>query len=87
MLGALLGEGKDLLPLKRLIIDRTEGNPFFMEEIVQALFEERALTRNGTVKLAKSMSEVKVPATVQAVLSSRIDCLPPAEKICCKPWR
>ena len=80
MLGSILGEGKDLLPLKRLIIDRTEGNPFFMEEIVQALFEERALVRNGTVKLAKSMSEVKVPATVQAVLSSRIDRLPPAEK-------
>jgi len=35
-----------------------------MEEIVQALFEQRALTRNGTAKLAKSMSEVKVPATV-----------------------
>ena len=80
MLGSILGEGKDLIPLKRLIIDRTEGNPFFMEEIVQALFEEGALERNGTVKLAKPMSEVKVPATVQAVLSSRIDRLPPAEK-------
>jgi len=51
-----------------------------MEEIVQTLFEERALVRNGTVMLAKSMSEVKVPATVQAVLSSRIDRLAPAEK-------
>ena len=80
MLGSILGEGKDLLPLKRLIIERTEGNPFFMEEIVQALFEEGALARNGTVRLAKAMSEVKVPATVQAVLSSRIDRLPPAEK-------
>jgi class 3 adenylate cyclase/tetratricopeptide (TPR) repeat protein len=80
MLGSILGEGKDLIPLKQLIVDRTEGNPFFMEEIVQALFEERALVRNGAVKLAKSMSEVKVPATVQAVLSSRIDRLPPAEK-------
>jgi class 3 adenylate cyclase len=80
MLGSILGEGKDLIPLKQLIIDRTEGNPFFMEEIVQALFEERALERNGTVKLAKSMSEVRVPASVQAVLSSRIDRLPAAEK-------
>ena len=80
MLDSILGEGKDLLPLKRLIIDRTEGNPFFMEEILQALFEEKALKRNGTVKLAKSMSEVKVPATVQAVISSRIDRLPPSEK-------
>ncbi len=80
MLGSILGEGKDLLPLKRLIIDRTEGNPFFMEEIAQALFEEGALVRNGAVKLAKPMCEVKVPATVQAVLASRIDRLPPAEK-------
>src|SRR5580704_10709637 len=65
MLSALLGDGKDLLPLKRLIIERTEGTPFFMEEMVQALFEDGALQRNGMVKLARSMSAVKVPATVQ----------------------
>ena len=80
MLSALLGDGKDLLPLKRLIIERTEGTPFFMEEIVQALFEDGVLQRNGAVKLAKSMNAVKVPATVQAILASRIDRLPPEEK-------
>ena len=80
MLAALLGEGKDLIPLKRLIIERTDGTPFFMEEIVQALFEDGVLYRNGTVKLAKSMNAVKVPATVQAILASRIDHLPPDEK-------
>src|SRR6202163_1262924 len=80
MLSALLGDGKDLLPLKRVIIERTEGTPFFMEEIVQALFEDDVLQRNGTVKLAKSMNAVKVPATVQAVLAARIDRLPAEEK-------
>jgi class 3 adenylate cyclase/predicted ATPase len=80
MLTALLGDGKDLIPLKRLIIERTEGTPFFMEEIVQALFEDGVLQRNGAVKLAKSMSAVKVPATVQAILASRIDRLPAEEK-------
>jgi len=80
MLSALLGDGKDLIPLKRLIIDRTEGTPFFMEEIVQALFEDGVLQRNGVVKLAKSMNAVKVPATVQAILAARIDRLPPEEK-------
>jgi hypothetical protein len=35
ILSALVGDGKDLIPLKRLIIERTEGTPFFMEEIVQ----------------------------------------------------
>ena len=80
MLTALLGDGKDLIPLKRLIIERTEGTPFFMEEIVQALFEEGVLQRNGTVKLAKPMNAVKVPTTVQAMLASRIDRLPAEEK-------
>jgi class 3 adenylate cyclase/predicted ATPase len=80
MLTALLGDGKDLVPLKPLIIERTEGTPFFMEEMVQALFEEGVLQRNGEVKLVKSMNAVKVPATVQAILASRIDRLPPDEK-------
>jgi tetratricopeptide (TPR) repeat protein len=80
MLSALLGDGKDLIPLKRLIIERTEGTPFFMEEIVQALFEDGVLRRDGAVKLAKSMNTVKIPATVQAILASRIDRLPSDEK-------
>jgi class 3 adenylate cyclase len=80
MLRALLGDGRDLLPLKRVIIEKTEGNPFFMEEIVQALFEQGALLRNGSVKLAKSLSTIQIPSTVQAVLASRIDRLPPEEK-------
>jgi predicted ATPase len=80
MLSALLGDGKDLLPLKRLIIERTEGTPFFLEEIVQSLFEDGVLQRNGTVKLIRSMNAVKVPATVQAVLASRIDRLSAEDK-------
>jgi class 3 adenylate cyclase/tetratricopeptide (TPR) repeat protein len=80
MLSALMGDDQDLVSLKRLIIERTEGTPFFMEEIVQALFADGVLQRNGMVKLAKPMSTVKVPATVQAVLASRIDRLAPAEK-------
>src|SRR6266852_3573402 len=66
--------------LKRLIIERTEGNPFFMEETVQILFDEGALVRNGTVHLTKPLAELKIPPTVQAILASRIDRLPPDEK-------
>ena len=40
MLTALLGDDEGLVRLRRLIIDKTEGNPFFMEEMVQALFEQ-----------------------------------------------
>jgi tetratricopeptide (TPR) repeat protein len=80
MLSALLGDGPDLKPLRRLIIERTEGNPFFMEETVQVLFDEGALARNGTVRLTKSLNELKIPPTVQAILTARIDRLPPDEK-------
>ena len=80
MLSALLGDGAELVPLKRLIIEQTEGNPFFMEEMVQALFDEGALVRNGAVKLAKPLNEIKIPPTVQGILAARIDRLPPAEK-------
>jgi class 3 adenylate cyclase/predicted ATPase len=81
MLAALLGDGQDLIPLKRLIIEKTEGNPLFMEEIYQALIEEGAMVRDGAgVKLAKSLNQLKIPPTVQGILASRIDRLPVGEK-------
>ena len=76
MLSSLLGEAKELAPLKQLIIEKTEGTPFFMEETVQVLLDEGALVRNGTVKLTKPLAELKIPPTVQAILASRIDRLP-----------
>ena len=66
--------------LKRLIIERTEGNPFFMEETVQVLLDEGALVRNGTTRLTKPLGELKIPPTVQAILAARIDRLAPEEK-------
>ena len=80
MLAALLGSSEELAALKRLIVDKTQGNPFFMEEIVQGLFEQGALARNGEVKLAKSLHELTIPSTVQAMLAARIDRLTIEEK-------
>jgi class 3 adenylate cyclase/tetratricopeptide (TPR) repeat protein len=80
MLSALLGDEPELEPLRRIIAERSEGNPFFIEEIIQALFEQGALARNGSIKLSRPLADIKVPATVQAVLASRIDRLPPNEK-------
>jgi class 3 adenylate cyclase/tetratricopeptide (TPR) repeat protein len=77
MLAALLGDGPELTPLKRLIIEKTEGTPFFMEETVHVLLDEGALVRDGTaVKLTKPLAELKIPPTVQAILAARIDRLP-----------
>jgi class 3 adenylate cyclase/tetratricopeptide (TPR) repeat protein len=74
MLSALLGDTPELEALKRTIIERTEGNPFFMEETVQVLLDEGALVRDGaTIKLTKPIGELKIPPTVQGILAARID--------------
>ena len=80
LLGALLGEDAGLQPLRRLIIEKTHGNPFFMEETVQVLLDEGVLVRNGAITLTKPLSELGIPPTVQAILAARIDGLPPDEK-------
>src|SRR6202790_1329486 len=80
LLTALLDDAVELQPLKRLIIERTGGNPFFIEEVVQALFDEGALGRNGVVKVTRSLSQLRLPPTVQGILAARIDRLPAEQK-------
>ena len=81
LLQALLGDDPGLVPLKRLLIERTEGNPFFLEESVRALVETgRLVGEHGAYRPLQSLDSLQVPATVQAVLAARIDRLPPEEK-------
>ena len=71
----------DIEALKRLIIERTEGNPFFMEETVEVLVDDGALVRDGaTLRLTKPLADLKIPPTVRAILAARIDRLSPADK-------
>jgi tetratricopeptide (TPR) repeat protein len=81
LLQALLGDDASLQPLTQLLIARTEGNPFFLEESVRTLVETGVLVgEHGAYSLAQTILTVQVPATVQAVLAARIDRLPPEEK-------
>ena len=81
LLGALLGPDASLEPLKHTLIDRTEGNPFFLEESVRTFVETGALLgERGGYRLARPLPAIQVPATVQAVLAARIDRLPPGDK-------
>jgi class 3 adenylate cyclase len=80
-LHALLGDDPSLTRLKRLLIERTEGNPFFLEESVRTLVETGVLVGEpGAYRLAQPIESLQVPATVQAILAARIDRLPPEEK-------
>jgi class 3 adenylate cyclase/tetratricopeptide (TPR) repeat protein len=77
----LLGDDPRLLPLTQLLIQRTEGNPFFLEESVRTLVEIGALVGEpGAYYVAHALPTMQIPATVQAVLAARIDRLPPEEK-------
>jgi class 3 adenylate cyclase/tetratricopeptide (TPR) repeat protein len=77
LLDALIGGAPALDPLKRLLIARTQGNPFFLEESVRTLVETRVLVGSpGAFQLARSVETIQVPATVQAVVAARIDRLP-----------
>jgi class 3 adenylate cyclase/predicted ATPase len=80
-LDALLGQDPSLVPLKRVLIERTDGNPFFLEESVRTLVETGVLVDEpGAYQLAQRLPTIQVPATVQAVLAARIDRLPAEEK-------
>jgi class 3 adenylate cyclase/predicted ATPase len=80
MLATLLGENAELDPLKRTIIERTQGNPFFIEEMLEALFDQGALARNGVVTITRPLAQVRLPPTVQGILAARIDRQPAEHK-------
>jgi predicted ATPase len=81
LLHALLGDDPSLAPLARLLIARTQGNPFFLEESVRTLMETDVLVGTpGAYRLVQAVPTLQVSATVQAVLAARIDRLPPEEK-------
>jgi class 3 adenylate cyclase len=81
LLQALLGDDASLAPLTQLLIARTVGNPFFLEESVQTLVEAGILVGElGAYRLIQPLQPLQMPATVQAVLAARIDRLPPEDK-------
>jgi adenylate cyclase len=81
LLRDLVGSGASVKALPELIRERTGGNPFFIEEVIQALVEEGSLAgARGAYQLTRSMERVAVPASVQAVLAARIDRLESREK-------
>jgi class 3 adenylate cyclase/tetratricopeptide (TPR) repeat protein len=81
LLDALLGTDAALGPLKRLLVERTEANPLFIEESVRALVETGALAgERGAYRLTRPIEHLKIPATVQAILAARIDRLAPEAK-------
>jgi class 3 adenylate cyclase/predicted ATPase len=81
------GQTPSLQALKQQILKKTEGSPFFMEEVVQTLVEDGTLSgEHGHYQLAPHASThqaftLHLPLTVQGILAARIDRLTPDEKV------
>jgi class 3 adenylate cyclase len=87
MLTAMIGDGVEVRPLKRLIVERTGGNPFFMEETVQVLLDEGALVRDGAaVRITRSLSALKIRPPYRRFSPRASTGCPPAKRIYCRPW-
>ncbi|GGO76179.1 adenylate/guanylate cyclase domain-containing protein [Marinobacterium nitratireducens] len=81
LLDTLLGKDASLAPIRPRIMEQTEGNPFFLEEVVRTLVEEQVLCGvRGQYRLNRRPAALHIPTNVQGVLSARIDRLPLAQK-------
>lgn len=78
---AILGLMPGPDPLVRAVMERAEGNPLFMEEILRTLIDRKILVeRSEAWELAVPMAQVTIPDTVHAVVAARVDALPAREK-------
>ena len=81
LLSDLLGTDASVAALPARIHERTGGNPFFIEEIVQSLVESGSLAgTRGAYRLVIATDALELPGTVQSVLAARLDRLPEREK-------
>ena len=80
MLDALVGTSTELETFKRLLVDKTDGNPFFLEELVQALVETGALSgKPGAYRAVVRFQTSRYRPRLK-LLASRIDRLSPVDK-------
>lgn len=86
LLIALVGDDLALQPLRRLIIEMTHGNPFFIEETVQVLLDESVLVRNGAVRLTRPLGELKIPPPFRRSSPRVSTACRPTRKTCSRPW-
>ena len=74
MVTALLKKGKAATELKQLILNRSSGNPLFMEEITYSLLESGSIHKFGRqLVLNTKASDIHLPDTIQGIIAARLD--------------
>jgi len=70
--------GKDL---EELILKKTEGIPFFLEEFIKALKDLKLLhIKNGEFCLSETIQQINIPSTIHDIVMARVDSLPDGPK-------
>jgi class 3 adenylate cyclase/tetratricopeptide (TPR) repeat protein len=65
-----------------LLLEKSEGNPFFLEELLQDLMESGTFEQVGeTWELSREIQQLRVPETLQEVIQARVDRLPTSERL------
>ena len=81
MMSHRLGEGKIDDDLEKLILEKTEGVPFFIEEFIRSLGDFNMIEKKtGKYRLADNTRRLALPSTIQDIIMARVDNLPPASK-------
>jgi tetratricopeptide (TPR) repeat protein len=74
MIGSLLKTNRIPAELQKYLHKKAEGNPFYLEEVINSLVESETLVKdNGEWKLSLSVNEIDIPSTIQGVLGGRLD--------------
>lgn len=74
MVKSLLDHAEPPPSLVSFIVERTDGNPFYVEEIINSLLETKALVEsNGGWQIGQSLTEADIPTSIRGVIASRID--------------
>lgn len=67
--------------LRNVVQEKAEGNPFYLEELVNSLIESETLVReNGNWRVTRHISELEISTTIQGVISGRFDRLEKGSK-------
>ena len=81
MVTHILGTQEIERELENLVLEKTEGVPFFIEEFIKSLKDLRIIERKGnTYQLSEDIHQLTVPSTIQDVIMARVDSLPEGAK-------
>ena len=80
LLCALVGAGPELQALRRRVVEGAEGTPLFMEEIARSLRESGQVVPQAASVLTVAAEQISIPASVQAIVASRLDRLAPGPR-------